>query len=148
MNDMSISPTPSRTVRCSSAHCSNHGAWPQVGSATAVSPGPANQSAPSQPDTSRSSPPLPTSRSCTGESSRSRAVRSCLPGVWAAYTVPRISVVRSRRYAGSSWSARKRATSHAVTSTSGSPAMIQCASTRPRPPAERTPTEFMPAATK
>ena len=56
MNDMSISPTPSRTVRCSEAHCSNHGAWPQVGSATGSTPGPANQSAPSQPDTSRMQP--------------------------------------------------------------------------------------------
>ena len=53
MNDMSISPTPSRTLRCSASHCSNHGARPQVGSASAVLPRPANQSAPSQPETSR-----------------------------------------------------------------------------------------------
>ena len=53
MNDMSISPTPSRTARCSAAHRSNHGARPQVGVASGVRPAPANQAAPSQPDTSR-----------------------------------------------------------------------------------------------
>ncbi len=53
MKLMSIRPTPSRTVRCSASHCSNQGARPQVGSAVGLTPGPANQSAPSQPDTSR-----------------------------------------------------------------------------------------------
>ena len=38
MNDMSISPTDSRTVRCSCSHCSNHGARPHVGSAAGVWP--------------------------------------------------------------------------------------------------------------
>ena len=71
-----------------------------------------------------------------------------MPGVWAAYTVPRISVVRVARYVSSAWYARNRSTSNPVTSTSGLPSTIHCATTRPRPPADSTPTEFMPAATK
>ena len=53
MKLMSIRPTPSRIVRCSVSHSRNHGARPHVGSATGVPPGPENQSAPSQPETSR-----------------------------------------------------------------------------------------------
>jgi hypothetical protein len=36
----------------------------------------------------------------------------------------------------------------AVTSTSGRPSAIQCATTRPMPPPVRIPIEFSPAATK
>ena len=53
MNDMSISPAPSRTARCSASQRGNQSAWPHVGVASGVTPGPANQSAPSQPETSR-----------------------------------------------------------------------------------------------
>ena len=71
-----------------------------------------------------------------------------MPGVCAAYTVPRISVVRSARCLGLSCQSRKRATSKPVTSTSGRPSVIHWATMRPRPPAERMPTEFRPAQTK
>ena len=53
MNDMSMSPTRSRIALCSASHRSNQSARPHVGVASGVWPGPANQSAPSQPETSR-----------------------------------------------------------------------------------------------
>ena len=71
-----------------------------------------------------------------------------MPGVCAAYTVPRISAVRSARWRGFSCQSRKRATSMPVTSTSGRPSATHWATTRPRPPADRMPTEFSPAHTK
>ncbi len=71
-----------------------------------------------------------------------------MPGVCAAYTVPRISAVRSARCLGLSCQSRNRATSNPVTSTSGRPSATQWATTRPSPPAERMPTELSPAHTK
>ena len=98
MNDMSISPTPSRTARCSASHCANQRRGPRWarlrGRARAGEPVGALPAA-----TPRAgSRPCATSRSCTGESLAPRAEYSCLPGVCAAYTVPRISVVRAARY--------------------------------------------------
>ncbi len=98
MKDMSIRPTPSRTARCSASHCGNQLWRPHDSSATLASrPGPANQSAPSQPLTSRKYAPCSARRSWIGDRFTPRAVCIDRPGKCVWYTIPSVSTVRSAR---------------------------------------------------
>ena len=81
MKLMSMRITPSRQARCSASQVAHHDGRPQVsGPGAGVCPGPANQSAPSQPLTSRKYAPCSTSRWCRGETFAPRAVCSALFG--------------------------------------------------------------------
>ena len=74
MNDMSMTITPSRAARCSSAQVPNHDGLPQVSSLWGSTPAGAYQSAPSQPLTSRKYAPRAARRSCKAERLAPRAV--------------------------------------------------------------------------
>ena len=149
MNDMSMTMTPSRQARCSSAHRSNQEGRPHVGSpGSGTAPGPAYQSGDSQPETSRKYAPCAASRSCSALDRAPRAVCSARPGAWEAYTSPSASTVRVARYSGLAWYGCSRSILIPVTSMSGRPSTIHWATARPTPPPVRIPIEFSPAATK
>ena len=149
MNDMSMTPTASRTAACSTAAAANAWSRPHVRGRSCETPGSANHSGTSYPVSTMKSAPRSTSRWWITERRTSRAYRGLYVGNPASpNSDPSSSLVRASRNERFAMNGIVRSSEIPVTSIGGSSSTIHVATSEPTPPESRIPSEFRPQAAK